>query len=288
MPRRPTRGSGARLPLMAAAFGVALMSVPAAALAQQEFAEGTTMAKIQQRGSLRVGSRFDQPNVAQMDPVTGTVAGFDADVARYVGARLGLDPEKVEFSEVISANRETSISQGVVDIVVSGYVITDKRRAVVGQAGPYAIAHQRLFVHEDNLAKFKTTDDIAGHTVCAPATSTAVPIIKKHGGTFVPIDDNSVCNQQVANKLVDAKMGNDLLTIGFVKQFSGLAIAAIPDMSDEGWGIGLPKDDAPFCEFLRTSLNELISSGQWAALWKKHLAPLGLPAQTPPAIEDHC
>ncbi len=258
-------------------------------LAQEpQFAADSTMSKIQKRGKLIVGSRFDQPNVAQMDPITGTLNGFDAEVARYVGKALGLAPDNVQFTEVISANREPAITQGLVDIVVSGYVITDKRRSVVGQAGPYALAHQRLFVHQDNLSNFKTTDDIKGHTVCAPATSTAVPIIEKFGGKFVPIDDNSVCNQQVANKLIDGKMGNDLLTVGFVKQYPGLALAEIPDMSDEGWGIGHQKDDAAFCKFLQTTLNQMISTGEWSALWDKHLKSLGLPAQKPPVVEDRC
>lgn len=279
----------AMMGLLASAQVALLFGVASPALAQEpQFAADTTMDKIQKRGKLLVGSRFDQPNVAQMDPITGTLAGFDADVARYIGKGLGIEAENVEFTEVISANREPAITQGLVDIVVSGYVMTEKRRGVVGQAGPYALAHQRLFVHEDNLSKFKTTADIAGHTVCAPATSTAVPIIEKFGGKFTPIDDNSVCNQQVANKLIDGKMGNDLLTVGFVKQYPGLALAEIPNMSDEGWGIGHQKDDAPFCEFLRTRLKEMISSGEWASLWDKHLAALGLPAQDPPVVEDRC
>jgi glutamate transport system substrate-binding protein len=252
------------------------------------FAPNSTMEKIRKRGKFVVGTRFDQPNVAQMDPATGTIQGFDADIARLIAKRLGLPADAIEFTEVISANREPSLSQGLVDIVVSGYVITDKRRSIVGQAGPYAIAHQRLFVHKDVADQFKKPEDIKGRTVCAPATSTAVPIIKKFGGSFVPIDDNSACNQQVVNKLVDGKMGNDLLTVGFLKQYPGLALSSIPNMSDEGWGIGLAKDDKPFCEFLIESLREANSSGEWQRLWDVHLAPLGLPAQSPPTLDGHC
>ncbi len=210
------------------------------------FPPGSTMDTIQKRGKLIVGSRINQPGVAQLNPITGQVEGFDADIARALAARLGLSADKVEFLEVMSSNREPALQQGLVDIVVTAYVITPKRRELVGQAGPYITAHTRLFVHKDNLDLYKSTDDIAGKKICSAPTGTPVPIIKKFGGILVPFDDNTACTQQVVNKTLDGKMSNDLNTIGSFQQFPELVFANLPNLSDEVWGVGLKKDEAAF------------------------------------------
>ena len=74
-------------------------------------------------------------------------------IAKILVASLGIDPEdtsKVKYIETISDNREPFLEDGKVDLVLASYSITDERRAVVGQAGPYMVTGQQLLVPEDS------------------------------------------------------------------------------------------------------------------------------------------
>ena len=52
----------------------------------------------------------------------------------------------MKYIETISDNREPFLEDGKVDLVLASYSITDERRAVVGQTGPYMITGQQLLV----------------------------------------------------------------------------------------------------------------------------------------------
>ena len=56
---------------------------------------------------LVIGIKFDQPGLGLKNP-DGTFTGFDVDVANYVAKELGYDPDKIEFKESPSAQRENA------------------------------------------------------------------------------------------------------------------------------------------------------------------------------------
>ncbi|MFT4174484.1 MAG: transporter substrate-binding domain-containing protein [Rhodocyclaceae bacterium] len=276
------------LATLCAALGL-LCALPASAqTAKPVFPPDSAMARIQKKGLLTVGARQDLPGVVQLNPLTQAVEGFDADVARAIGARLGLAPAGVRFVEVPSATRENAVNQGLVDILIGAYVITPKRRALVGQAGPYVDARAYLYVRSENQHKYKRPEDIKGKRICTTPTGTSAPVIQQYGGVFLPFEDVSACTQQVVNGTVDGKMGNDLNNLGFVKQFPDLVPADVPAMRTEGWGVGLKKDDEQFCRFTNGVLKDLVKSGEWQRLWDKHFAPLGVSPQKPPQVGDVC
>ena len=93
--------------------------------------------------------------------------GFDPEIAKILaaGARHRPGSDKSSGSETISDNREPFLQKGKVDLVLASYSITDERRAVVGQAGPYYVTGQQLLVKKDS--DIKSIDDIKGKEVCS-------------------------------------------------------------------------------------------------------------------------
>src|SRR5205085_11916522 len=84
-----------------------------------KFDAGTTMATLQSKGKLTVGTKFDQPLFGLKNPVSGEVEGFDVEMAKIVAAAIfGGTPDeaksKIEFVESVSANREPFIQEGKV------------------------------------------------------------------------------------------------------------------------------------------------------------------------------
>ena len=88
--------------------------------------------------ALKIGIKFDQPGLGLKQGSEFT--GLDVDVAKYVAKELGTAEGDIQFVQAPSAQRETLIETGQVDMVVATYSITDARKEKVSFAGPYFIA----------------------------------------------------------------------------------------------------------------------------------------------------
>lgn len=83
-----------------------------------------------------------------MPDETGAMIGFDADVAREIADRLGVDPvlQQAEFSSIIAG-----IQAGVFDVTVASHARTPEREsAVTFMAEPYYYSGAQLFVRADS------------------------------------------------------------------------------------------------------------------------------------------
>ena len=70
-----------------------------------------TYDRIKAAGKVVIGVKFDQPNLGYKD-TSGKRCGFDIEIAQMLAAKLGIDPAKIEYKEIASANRETAIKGG--------------------------------------------------------------------------------------------------------------------------------------------------------------------------------
>ncbi len=92
----------------------------------------------------------------------------------------------VTYEETISDNREPFLQQGKVDLVLASYSITDERRALVGQTGPYFLTGQQVLVLADS--EVESIDDLAGQEVCSVTGSTSIDRINETGAKGVGFD----------------------------------------------------------------------------------------------------
>jgi len=126
-------------------------------------------------GGLKIGIKFDQPGLGlkQGDKYTG----FDVDVATYVAKKLGTDASKITWVQAPSAQRETLLSTGQVDLVVATYSITDARKQKVSFAGPYFLAGQDLLVRADDTS-ITGPETLQGKKLCSVKGSTSAQKVK--------------------------------------------------------------------------------------------------------------
>jgi len=126
-------------------------------------------------GTVKIGIKFDQPGLGYQDGSEYT--GFDVDVAKYVAGELGYGEDQIEFVQAPSAQRETLLQNGQVDMIFATYSITDKRKEVVSFAGPYFVAGQDLLVAADDDT-IKGPEDLEGKNLCSVTGSTSAQRIK--------------------------------------------------------------------------------------------------------------
>jgi glutamate transport system substrate-binding protein len=273
------------LALGATACGGSQDDVAAPVEKDAKFAAGTTMAKLNQAGSIKVGVKFDQPGIGFKKPGNDQPEGFDIEVAKIVAAKLGIDPAKIKWVETVSKNREPFLQQGTVDIVTASYSITDERRKVVGQAGPYYVTGQQLLVRKDD-STIKGPDDLKGKKVCSVTGSTSIKTVEeKYGAQPAPFATYSECVQQLLNKQVDAVTTDGAILLGYAAQNADKLQVVGDAFSEERYGIGFKQGDKAFCDFLNTTLQEAFKDGSWKKAFDKTLGQSGVEAPEPPTVD---
>ncbi len=247
-----------------------------------------TLARLQDSDKIVIGVKFDQPGVGEKDPATGELSGFDIEIAKLIAEALSINEEDIEFKETVSANREPFLKAGTVDLVIASYSITDARRAVVSQAGPYYETGQQLLVRSDD-SSINGPDDLGGKKVCSVTGSTSIKTVQeKYGAEPAPFATYTECVQQLLNSSVDAVTTDGAILLGYAsKQPDKLKVVGDP-FSQERYGIGFAFGDTQMCEFLRDTLQELFDDGGWAKAFADTLGEAGVEAPEAPTLDDRC
>jgi glutamate transport system substrate-binding protein len=238
-------------------------------------------------GSLSIGIRYDQPGLAHRR-LDGKFVGFDVDVAKYIAGELGVDEKKITWTEARSADREKLIISGAVDFIVATYSITDKRKEQVAFAGPYFQTGQGVLVrYTDN--EITGPDKLNGKNLCSVSGSTSAQKVESEfaqGVTLVEYGQYSDCVTALLAGTVDAVTTDEVILAGFAAANPELLKVVGPQFSTERYGVGLPKDDAQGRAKVNEAINKMISSGEWARSFTRHVGQSGIEVPEPPQVTE--
>ncbi|HYN29744.1 MAG TPA: glutamate ABC transporter substrate-binding protein [Dermatophilaceae bacterium] len=239
---------------------------------------------------LKVGIKFDQPGLGLKQGNEFT--GMDVDVATYVAKAMGTPKDEIEFIQAPSAQRETLISTGQVDMIVATYSITDARKEKVSFAGPYFIAGQDLLVRADDTS-ITGPDTLQGKKLCSVTGSTSAQKVKEKvpGVNLQEFATYSECVAALASGAIDALTTDDTILAGYAaqEQYKGkLKVVGAP-FSEERYGIGLKKGDTAMCQKVTDALTTMVSDGSWQKAVDANLGPAGYkPGTGNPPKPDAC
>jgi glutamate transport system substrate-binding protein len=225
-----------------------------------EFEAGTTMARLAEQGTIRVGTKFDQPGFG-LENLEGELEGFDVEIAKIIAGALGIEEGDIEFVQTPSAIREEVLEGDEVDMVVATYTINDTRRERISFAGPYYEAGQQIMVASDN-DEITGPDSLADNpdaTICSVTGSTPSEQIREYlanDDQLVLFDEYSQCADALGNGQVDAVTTDNVILLGFVSESDGEFKLVGEQFTEEPYGIGIPKGDVAFCEFINETLAE--------------------------------
>ncbi|MDG4665064.1 glutamate ABC transporter substrate-binding protein [Mycobacterium sp. 236(2023)] len=234
-----------------------------------------------------IGTKFDQPGLGMKNP-DGTMSGFDVDVATYVAGELGYAPDKIEWKESPSAQRETLIQNGQVSFIAATYSITDARKEKVSFAGPYLVTGQSLLVREDNTDITGKASLADNKILCSVTGSTPAQKIKDEFPTvqLQEYDTYSACIEALKNGAVDAVTTDEVILAGYAAQTPGTFKIVGDTFSEERYGIGLKKDDTEMRTKINDALKKMEESGAWKEAFDKNLGPAGITAPAPPPLDN--
>ena len=251
-----------------------------------KFESGTKMAELAEAGEITIGVKFDQPGMGFKDAASDIPTGFDVEIAKLLVADLGIDPESdsVTWEETISDNREPYLQEGRVDLVLATYSITDERRQIVGQTGPYLVTGQQIMVKADSDIKGK--EDLQGEEVCSAEGSTSIENVELEGMVPAPAPDYSQCVDDVLNGTVEAMSTDGAILLGYAAQNEGELKVVGEEFSEENIGVGYSIDEPEMCEWINGLLQESYDDGSWAEAFEATLGEGGAETPEPPALDE--
>jgi glutamate transport system substrate-binding protein len=255
--------------------------------AADEFEDGTRMKELAEAGSIKIGVKYDQPGLGFKDAASDVPTGFDVEMAKVLAADLGLDPEnpdEVEWVETISDNREPFLQDGTVDLVLASYSITDERRQVVGQAGPYLVTGQQLLVAADS--DIEDVADVKGEEVCSVTGSTSLDNIEAEGAKPVGFDTYSECVEKVLDGTVSAMSTDGTILAGYAAQNEGELKVVGEEFSEERIGVGYSQDYPEMCQWIVDTITEAYEDGTYEEAFEATLGPSGVEVPELPEMDS--
>lgn len=235
---------------------------------------------IRNRGRLIVGLDIGSNLFSFRDPITGTITGFDVDIAGEVARDIFGTPSQVEYRILSSADRITALQNNQVDIVVKTMSITCERRELVNFSTEYLSANQRILAPRDSA--ISQASDLAGKRVCAVKGTTSLNRIQQiePQPDVVEVVTWADCLIAVQQRQADAVSTDDTILAGLVAQDPYLHIVG-PSMNEEAYGIGVNLENTDLVRFVNGTLERIRNDGTWNTLYRKWLTVLG-PAPSPP------
>jgi glutamate transport system substrate-binding protein len=257
---------------------------------QPEFPAGSIMAELAEAGAIRIGTKFDQPGLGNINLETDEPEGFDVEIGKIVAGKLGIEPDQIEWIETVSANRESFIVNDRVDLVIATYTINDERKEQVDFAGPYYVAGQDLLVREDDNS-INGPDDLSGKRVCAASGSTPIENIRTNYPDAEPVefDTYTECVDQLEAGQIDAVSTDDIILAGYAAdpKYEGLFRVVGETFSEEPYGIGHKKGEDDWRDFLNDTLEESYEDGSWKEAFDNTLGASGVEAPEPPPVDRY-
>jgi glutamate transport system substrate-binding protein len=246
----------------------------------QQFPADSTLGKIQAKGQITIGVKFDVPPFGFKNPQTDEVEGFDVELGKAVAEKLGVEPN---FIEAISDNRIPFLQDGTADLILSTMTINEERAEQIDFSDPYFIARGRVLVKEDS--DITGVADLAGRKVCTALGSTYEANLKKQApdADLQLVDSYSECLELIQNGAVEAVSTDDVILTGMIIQDDTLKLVG-EELTQEPYGAGIKKGETELVDFVNQVFQEMKDDGRWNEIYENWVGKYTGEPGTPPNI----
>ncbi len=220
--------------------------------------------KTMNEGVLTIGMEIEYPPFEEYAEDGVTPTGFDIDLAKAIGDKLGL---KVEFINTALDGILKGIGVNY-DCVISAITITEERKESVLFTDAYIDNYQAVVVPADSDMKITSLNDLDGKTVALQKKSSSDALIEDMTGkgtiscTKVAQERVATCFTQLENGEVDVALIDSTVADGFVADAPDkFKITYLDKTSPEQFGIAVGKQDVELQKALNEILAELEKEG---------------------------
>ena len=203
----------------------------------------------------------------------GEITGFDIDLAKAMGEKLG---KKIEFQSIDWNMKETELNGGNIDFIWNGYSISDERKKQVDFSVPYLKNRQIIITLADS--DINTKADLEGKVVAAQTGSTAVDAIEAEPEVMATFKDGKPVTYESNNDVlmdleagrVDAAVADEIIIRYYISKKGEEKYKILEeDFGEEEYGVGMRKGDTAMVEAFNKAYKELKEDGTVAEISTK-------------------
>jgi polar amino acid transport system substrate-binding protein len=253
-----------------------------ASYAPSAAAQGSTLAKIRERGRLVAGVSADTYLLGSRNPLSGQIEGFDIDMVKAVAEAILGDEDLYQLKVITAAQRIPALEKGEVDIVARNMTITCDRWEQIAFSSEYYRSGQKILVRKGS--KTKSISDLGGQKVCAPKGTSSMDNLIKTAPKAIPVaaDNHTGCLALFQQGEVAAITGDDTVLAGLAAQDPYAVVPAQKAFTAEPYGLGFNKDDVDLVRFVNARLAQMRTDGEWTRIYNRWLREALGPAPEPP------
>ncbi len=207
----------------------------------------------------------------------GEIVGFDIDLAKAVGQKLGIP---VEFKSINWDSKVIDLNNKNIDVIWNGLTITEERKKEVLFTNPYLQNSQVVVTKAGSTIVTKA--DLKGKVVAAQSQSSGEEAFKKDPiskevkelKTFDQYDQAFLDLEagRVDAIIVDEIMARYIQKTKETQAKKALYAILTEDFGKEDYGIGARKTDTLLVEKINAALEELKKDGTFDKIYKQWFA----------------
>ncbi|ETP69607.1 transporter substrate-binding domain-containing protein [Planococcus glaciei] len=240
------------------------------AAASSESKEQNAWQRIEEAGKIVVGTEGLYYPITYHDETTKELTGYDVEVARALGEKLGLE---VEFKEMEFDGLLPALRNGQIDIAANDFSITDERKEKFDFTIPVKHSYGSAIVRESDNSGIESVEDLKGKKVGGSATSNYSKFAQEQGAEVIVYTGSDTVLPEIVNGRVDATLNDYLVLMRSLEQYDkpGLKLAEGVKFSFSSSAIVMPKDSPELKEKLDAALEELLADGTLKEISTKFL-----------------
>lgn len=194
------------------------------------------------------------------------IVGFDIDLAKAVGEKLGVT---VEFQPIDWAAKEIELESGKIDALWNGLTITDERKETMDITDPYLQNRQIIVVKTDSDIQSKA--DLEGKVVGLQDGSSAVDAVNADelasAMELTTYDTNILALSDLDIGRVDAVVADETFVGYYMAQNENdFRVIEDGDFGEEYYGIAVKKGNTELLNAIQAALDELDADGTAAEI----------------------
>ncbi len=192
---------------------------------------------------------------------SGEVIGFDIDLAKEAGKRIGYE---VEFKAVDWDGVLLSLNNGDIDVIWNGLTITEERKEKIGFTDEYLVNNQIIVVQEES--DINTKEQLKDMVVGVQMGSSSQAVLESTSDEIGIKEIKKYANN--VDALLDLKAGriqgvvvDEVVGRYYMVKNGGSYRVLDETLGGESYGVGFRKDDSEFGEELNKALIDMKEDG---------------------------
>jgi His/Glu/Gln/Arg/opine family amino acid ABC transporter permease subunit len=222
---------------------------------------------IRAAGVLRVGTEGTYSPFSYHDQTTGQLAGYDIDVAKAVGEKLGVP---VEFVETPWDSIFAALESDRFDVVANQVTINPERQAKYDLSVPYSVGEGVIVTRADDDS-IKTLADLKGKTTAQSSTSNWAQVARDAGATVEAVEGFAQAITLLNQGRIDATVNDSIAVYAYLAETGDTTVKIAGDTGEKSeQGLAARKGSGYLPE-LNGALADLKADGTLSEISKKYL-----------------